>query len=89
MFRSEAGNKMVETQEIDLPLKLLQILDKKDSFETLSLSSELSIPHQKLIGAVHSLLTKEGVCLDFNKRFTFNFCFRSSIHQTRRLLNMH
>lgn len=52
---------MTETQDNDLPLQLLQILDKELNFDSIELASELNITHQKLIGAVHSLLTTEGV----------------------------
>jgi hypothetical protein len=49
--------------EEDLPLKVLHVLDKEEQFDSLELASKWNITHQKLMGAIHSLLTNEGVIL--------------------------
>jgi hypothetical protein len=52
---------MTDAQEIDLPLQLLQILDKDGDFYSLKLAADLGVPHLTLIGAIKSLLAHEGV----------------------------
>lgn len=51
------------TEEADLPLTMLQELDKEKVLDTLKLAAEWNIPHQKVIGAVHSLLAHDGVII--------------------------
>jgi biotin operon repressor len=43
------------------PQNLLAILDKRDNFQSNELAEELGIDHQKLIGAIKSLQTQDGV----------------------------
>lgn len=47
--------------EVDLPQQLLNILDKEGGFDSIKLAAKLNLAHQKVIGAVKSLLTHEGV----------------------------
>lgn len=44
-----------------IPELLLSVLDKIGEFETSKLAEELSLDHNKIIGAVKSLLSHENV----------------------------
>lgn len=43
------------------PEFILKELEKHESFETLELSSRLGVDHQKIVGAIKSLLAQDGV----------------------------
>lgn len=49
------------TTEANIPERLLSILAERSQFDTSSLAAELNLDHNKLIGAVKSLLSHEGV----------------------------
>lgn len=72
-----------DTATSDLPCLLLTVLDKRSTFDSNALAAELGIDHQKLIGAVKSLQTTEGVSYFYYKisiisgvQINFNFFFR-------------
>lgn len=50
-----------EAADVDLPQFLLHYLEENGEFETLELSNKLHLDHQKIIGAVKSLLANEGL----------------------------
>lgn len=41
---------------------LLTIIDEKDVFQSDELARQLGVDHQRMIGAIKSLQTQEGVC---------------------------
>uniref|UniRef100_A0A915AB76 Phenylalanine--tRNA ligase alpha subunit n=1 Tax=Parascaris univalens TaxID=6257 RepID=A0A915AB76_PARUN len=49
--------------DVDMPQILLNRLDSNGPFDTLELSEQLGVDHQKVIGAVKSLLNHEGLIL--------------------------
>ncbi|VDM40667.1 unnamed protein product [Toxocara canis] len=49
--------------DMDLPQLLLNRLDTDGPFDTLQLAAQLGVDHQKVIGAVKSLLNNEGLIL--------------------------
>lgn len=58
-----------EAGDVDMPQILLNRLDSNGPFDTLEISEQLGVDHQKVIGAVKSLLNHEGVCFIYSKTF--------------------
>lgn len=52
-----------EAGDVDMPQILLNRLDSNGPFDTLEISEQLGVDHQKVIGAVKSLLNHEGLIL--------------------------
>jgi len=60
-FKDTSLTMTTDTQSVDLPVKLLQILDQGGEFNSSELSSKLNIDHQLIVGAINSILAHEGV----------------------------
>jgi phenylalanyl-tRNA synthetase alpha chain len=60
-----SGAGVGDDDEIDLPQRLLNYLDNDDhtSLDSLNISSLFNIDHQRVIGAINSLLSIGDVCL--------------------------
>ena len=68
IFYPFSSAKMTDSSKVDgeteLPKTLLLILDAEGEFSSLKIAQRLGVPHQQLVGAIKSLQSHEGVCLN-------------------------